>query len=86
MSDTQIWIFGILAFIVVITLVTRLTRKRGGDIPWWAQSGGSDTTKAVRDLADNQAAIKDQLAHLIDKSSSLDQRLDRIEHILKDVA
>lgn len=80
MSDTQIWVFGILAFIVLITAVSRLNRHRA---PWAV--GQPAVTKTLNEISDRQATTNGHLEELRETAATIDDRLTRIEGILKDV-
>lgn len=71
MNDTMIWTFGILAFVVLLALVSRVNRRT----PTWARFAGlSDSDNAGRDLS----RIQDDL-------SEIKGRLATIEDILRSV-
>ncbi len=83
MSSTQIWIFGILGFIVLITLVTRVTPSRP---PWpVARQDSNKLRKVVERATEGQAEISSRLHELATESTEIRDRLGSIERLLKEV-
>jgi hypothetical protein len=83
-SDLQIWVFGILAFLVLLTLVTRLTRRTAP--PWPVAHHDEQKYKKVAQASlDSQQALRQDLATLRDEATEIRARLESIEHLLKSV-
>lgn len=72
MNDAMIWIFGILAFIVLMTLVSRVNRRT----PTWARFAG---------LHDRTSGPVPDLSPLRDDLAEIKSRLTTIEEILRSV-
>lgn len=69
MSNTQIWIFGILAFSVLITLITKLTSHRA---PWPIARSDDHQLRALANTC-------------VEQQRTVDDRLDRIASDLAEV-
>jgi hypothetical protein len=83
-SDMQIWVFGILAFIVLLALVTRLTRRRGA--PWpVAMDEDRQFKKLAQTAVDSQEELTQHIAKLRDDATEIRTRLESIERLLKSV-
>lgn len=84
MSNTQIWVFGVLAFFLLTTLFRAM---RG----WFSGrgSGGADNAPALEKLTKqverHDAETTAQLSAVRTDLRSIAERLARVERILKDV-
>lgn len=79
MSDAQIWLAIGLGFIVLITLVSRMSR-RGSGAPWPI---AHQHEKEMQKLA--QGETNEQLERVAVDTAEIKSRLGRIEKLLKEV-
>ncbi|MGH3486961.1 MAG: hypothetical protein ACRDP8_03435 [Actinopolymorphaceae bacterium] len=83
-SDMQIWVFGVLAFIVLLLLVTRLTRRRRA--PWpVAHQEERQFRKLAQDSIGVQEGLQQDLTKVREETAEIRSRLESIEQLLKSV-
>ncbi|MEQ7126275.1 hypothetical protein ABN034_17320 [Actinopolymorpha sp. B11F2] len=85
MSDAQIWVFGILAFIVLLALVSRISRRRGVPWPVAHHQDQQQYEMLAQTSLDTQQELRQDVAKLRDEATEIKMRLESIEQLLKSV-